>query len=195
MARKTTCITETSVTKYISARADGTEEKGPAMPRLKAPCGHREIQSRHKVQRREMRQAPPPREMERSRQAPGACLPDAHAPRGQPAQQTGGQPHGAKPAAIFPHTVFGTFLPGKWSRESYGERRRQGIPQRNAPHGQKEGNPYCHGKMRSPISKRKGTSASSKNRSNTETENTRLRASSGTGKFFSPRLRHKMAAA
>lgn len=26
--------------------------------------------------------------------APGACLPDAHAPRGQPAQQTGGQPHG-----------------------------------------------------------------------------------------------------
>ena len=62
-------MTETSVTKYISARADGTEEKGPAMPRLKAPCGHREIQSRHKVQRREMRQAPPPREMERSRQA------------------------------------------------------------------------------------------------------------------------------
>lgn len=42
--------------------------KGPAMPRLKAPCGHREIQSRHKVQRREMRQAPPPREMARSRQ-------------------------------------------------------------------------------------------------------------------------------
>ena len=49
--------------------------------------------------------------------------------------------------------------------------------------------------MRSPISKRKGTSASSKNRSNTEMENTRLRASSGTGKFFSPRLRHRMAAA
>lgn len=68
VARKTTCMTETSVTKYISACADGTEEKGPAMPRLKAPCGHREIQSRHKVQRREMRQAPPPREMERSRQ-------------------------------------------------------------------------------------------------------------------------------
>ena len=43
MARKTTCMTETSVTKYISARTDGTEEKGPAMPRLKAPCGHREI--------------------------------------------------------------------------------------------------------------------------------------------------------
>ena len=62
-------MTETSVTKYISARTDGTEEKGPAMPRLKAPCGHREIQSRHKVQRREMRQAPPPREMARSRQA------------------------------------------------------------------------------------------------------------------------------
>lgn len=43
---------------------------------------------------------PAPREMERSRQAeaaphaPGACLPDAHAPRGQPAQQTGGQPMG-----------------------------------------------------------------------------------------------------
>ena len=62
-------MTETSVTKYISDRTDGTEEKGPAMPRLKAPCGHREIQSRHKVQRREMRQAPPPREMARSRQA------------------------------------------------------------------------------------------------------------------------------
>lgn len=149
-------MTETSVTKYISDRTDGTEEKGPAMPRLKAPCGHREIQSRHKVQRREMRQAPPPREMARSRQAeahrhaPGACLPDAHAPRGQPAQQTGGQPHGAEPAAIFPHTVFGTFLPGKWSRESYGERRRQGIPQRNAPHGQKEGNPHRRGKGKPP---------------------------------------------
>ena len=37
VARKTTCMTETSVTKYISARTDGTEEKGPAMPRLKAP--------------------------------------------------------------------------------------------------------------------------------------------------------------
>jgi len=82
--------------------------------------------------------------------APGACLPDAHAPRGQPAQQTGGQPHGAEPAAIFPHTVFGTFLPGKWSRESYGERRRQGIPQRNAPHGQKEGNPHCRSKGKPP---------------------------------------------
>lgn len=82
--------------------------------------------------------------------APGACLPDAHAPRGQPAQQTGGQPHGAEPAAIFPHTVFGTFLPGKWSRESYGERRRQGIPQRNAPHGQKEGNPHRRGKGKPP---------------------------------------------
>ena len=75
MARKTTCMTETSVTKYISARTDGTEEKGPAMPRLKAPCGHREIQSRHKVQRREMRQAPPPREMARSRQAGGDRTP------------------------------------------------------------------------------------------------------------------------
>lgn len=148
-------MTETSVTKYISARTDGTEEKGPAMPRLKAPCGHREIQSRHKVQRREMRQARPARDGEITAgggapHAPGACLPDAHAPRGQPAQQTGGQPHGAEPAAIFPHTVFGTSLPGKWSRESYGERRRQGIPQRNAPHGQKEGNPYCRGKGKPP---------------------------------------------
>ena len=129
--------------------------KGPAMPRLKAPCGHREIQSRHKVQRREMRQAPPPREMARSRQAEAHRMHPVHVSltrmrHGTACPATGGQPHGAELAAIFPHTVFGTFLPGKWSRESYGERRRQGIPQRNAPHGQKEGIPTAAAREKPP---------------------------------------------
>ena len=71
-------MTETSVTKYMSARADGTEEKGPAMPRPRAPWEHREMQSRQRVQRLEMRQAPPSREMARSRQAAAHCMHPVH---------------------------------------------------------------------------------------------------------------------
>ena len=71
-------MTETSVTKYMSARADGTEEKGPAMPRPRAPWEHREMQSRQRVQRLEMRQAPPSREMAKSRQAAAHCMHPVH---------------------------------------------------------------------------------------------------------------------
>lgn len=134
-------MTETSVTKYMSARADGTEEKGPAMPRPRAPWEHREMQSRQRVQRLEMRAGPAlARDGEVTAgggalHAPGARLLHAHAPGGQPAQQTGGQPHGAKPAAIFPHAARGAHSPGQGSQESRGKRNRQGVFHRGVPTG------------------------------------------------------------
>ena len=70
--------------------------------------------------------------------APGARLLHAHAPGGQPAQQTGGQPHGAKPAAIFPHAARGAHSPGQGSQESRGKRNRQGVFHRESPQGQEQ---------------------------------------------------------